>query len=86
MLLLLFRDLTLTARCRDRQAATSFEMPDGKKLEVGAEVSSALAPEAFAPAAAEGEEAALPGADSLAALIAKAISGSELSLDTKKEL
>jgi hypothetical protein len=61
-------------------------MPDGKTIDLGPEISSALAPEAFAPVANGEENAALPGVGSLAALIADAISGSELNLDTKKEL
>lgn len=68
------------------QASTSFEMPDGKTIDLGPEISSVLAPEAFAPVAEGEEHAALPGAGSLAALIADAISGSELNLETKKEL
>lgn len=61
-------------------------MPDGKTLELGDEVSAALAPEAFAPTAEGNENTALPGPDSLAALIANAISKSELNLETKKQL
>eukprot|EP01043_Picozoa_sp_COSAG02_P050318 COSAG02_NODE_5159_length_4582_cov_3.745483_3_plen_105_part_00 len=61
-------------------------MPDGKTLDLGPEISSALAPEAFAPVADGEGNAALPGPGSLASLIADAISGSELNLDTKKEL
>ena len=61
-------------------------MPDGKTIELGEDISSALAPEGFAPVADKDENATLPGPDSLAALIANAISGSELTLEAKKEL
>ena len=62
-------------------------MPDGKKLEIGEDLCSGLAPEAFAPPSGEeGVPAGLPGAGTLAALIANAISGSELNVDVKKEL
>ena len=68
------------------QASTLFELPDGRTIDIGAEISSVLAPGAFAPVAEGDENAVLPGADSLAALIANAISESELNLETKKEL
>ena len=62
-------------------------MPDGQKLTIGDDISSGLAPDAFAPPSGEeGVPAAVPGAGSLAALIANAISGSELNVDVKKEL
>jgi actin-related protein 4 len=70
-----------------RQAPSVFEMPDGKKLELGDAISNCLAPEAFAPLSGEeGVPASVPGVGSLASLIADAISGSELNIDAKKEL
>ena len=66
-------------------APTSFDLPDGKKLEVGEDVTGGLAPGAFAPPAAE-EEEPVPGPESMAALIANSIKNCELNVDVKKEL